>query len=640
MIHEMTCIMCFIDDLIIVLFHIGVNKLADLVGVTLGPKGRNVVLESKYGSPKIVNDGVTVAKEVELEDPVKNIGAKLVRQTAANTNDLAGGGITTSVVLAQGLIAEGVKVVTAGANSAQITQSIKKTTKALVAELKLITREVEDSKLADIVAVSAGNNYEVEQMIAKAMSKVGRKGFVTLEEGNSSGNCLYVIEGMQFDRGYISPYFFIDSEKMTVEFENFTSCWQEDHKHKGSHRHLEEAIRGGYPILIIDEDIEIEALATLFVNKLRWALKIAALKAIRFRECKSQYLNDIIILTGALIFIGCFLMGFMFLYGSHDRKMRQGEISNDDDCLNKSCFNNGDLKLEKMGTDDIIVGVGIAGVALAYTLGKDGRRVHVIERDLTEPDRIVRKLLQPGGYLKLLVPGLEDCVDEIDAQRVLGYAFFKDGKNAKLSYPLEKFDYDISERSFHNGRFIQQLYIMELLNFLVSFYLQCTIGTPGILLHLGKVGAQTETELKEKKLRVKDALNATKVAVEERIVVGGGCTLLRLAAKVDAIKLTLDNDEHKVGANIVKKALSYPLKLIAKNTGGSGSIVMEKVLSSDNFKYNHNAASGKYEDLMAIGIIDPTKVNYILKLLVLSTAALVIMLLFVLDMHFYYLLSH
>ncbi|KAF6142153.1 hypothetical protein GIB67_037071 [Kingdonia uniflora] len=309
--------------------------------------------------------------------------------------------------------------------------------------------------MSDVAAVSAGNNYEARQMIAKSMSKVGRKGVVTLEEGKSSENNLYVVEGMQFDHGYISPYFVTDSEKMTIEFEK---C------------------------------------------------KIAALKAPGFGERKIQYLDDIAILTGgtvireevglsldkaekevlghaakvvptkevttmvgngstqdvvnksfsdpkpyrALILIVCSLMGFMFLYGSHDRKMRKGEITNDDDCLNKSYFNNGDLKLEKMGTDDIIVGVGVVGVALAHTLGKDGRRVHEIERDWAEPDRIVGELLQPG-----------DCVDEIDAQRVLGYALFKDGKNAKLSYPLEKFDYDVSGRSFHNGCFIQRIVQLE-----------------------------------------------------------------------------------------------------------------------------------------------------------------------------------
>ncbi|KAL8484315.1 hypothetical protein ACS0TY_026845 [Phlomoides rotata] len=281
----------------------GVNKLADLVGVTLGPKGRNVVLESKYGAPKIVNDGVTVAREVELEDPVENIGAKLVRQAAAKTNDLAGDGTTTSVVLAQGLIAEGVKVVAAGANPVLITRGIEKTTKALVAELKAISKDVEDSELADVAAVSAGNNYEVGNMIAEALSKVGRKGVVTLEEGRSAENSLYVVEGMQFDRGYSSPYFVTDSEKMTVEYEN-CKLLLVDKKITNARDLigvLEDAIRGSYPVLIIAEDIEQEALGTLVVNKLRGALKVAALKAPGFGERKSQYLDDIAILTGGTV---------------------------------------------------------------------------------------------------------------------------------------------------------------------------------------------------------------------------------------------------------------------------------------------------------------------------------------------------
>ncbi|KAF6170761.1 hypothetical protein GIB67_015713 [Kingdonia uniflora] len=400
--------------------------------------------------------------------------------------------------------------------------------------------------------------------------------------------------------------------------------------------------------------------------------------------------------------------------------MRQKEITNDDDYLNKSCFNNGDLKLEKMGIDDIIVG---AGATLTHTLGKDGHRVHAIERDLTEVDRIVIELLQPGGYLKLIVLGIEDCVDEIDSQRVLGYALFKDGKNAKLSYPWEKFVFDVSGRIFHNGHFIQRIVWLE--QGTVTYLLEengtikgvqyknkageeikayapltivdipsCFVGLilencelpfpshghvigdpspilfypinsteapphfydsfiatidkgririmqnrsmsadphpiPGALL-MGDafnmhhpliggcmtvalsdivVGAQTDTELKEKKLRIEDTLNATKVVAKEGIVVGGGYTLLRLAAKVHAVKLTLDNDEQKVETYIVKRPLSYPRKLIAKNASDSGSVVMEKVLSSDNFKYGYNATTGKYEDLMTTGIIDPTKIYW------------------------------
>ncbi|CAI0384296.1 unnamed protein product [Linum tenue] len=447
----------------------GVNKLADLVGVTLGPKGRNVVLESKYGSPKIVNDGVTVAKEVELEDPVENIGAKLVRQAAAKTNDLAGDGTTTSVVLAQGLIAEGVKVVAAGANPVLITRGIEKTTRALVKELKLISKEV------------------------------------TWIEGKSAENNLYVVEGMQFDRGYISPYFVTDSEKMSVEFDN-CKLLLVDKKISNARdlvNVLEDAIRSGFPIVIVAEDIEQEALATLVVNKLRGALKIAALKAPGFGERKSQYLDDIAILTGGTVI--------------------REEVG---------------LSLDKVGRE-------VLGTASKIVLTKD---TTTIVGDGSTQEAVNKRVAQ--------IKNLIEAADQ--------------------DYEREKLNERIAKLS----------------------------GGVAVI----QVGAQTETELKEKKLRVEDALNATKAAVEEGIVVGGGCTLLRLASKVDAIKESLENDEEKVGADIVKRALSYPLKLIAKNAGVNGSVVSEKVLSSDNPKYGYNAATGKYEDLMAAGIIDPTKV--------------------------------
>jgi chaperonin GroEL len=483
----------------------GVDKLADLVGVTLGPKGRNVVLESKYGSPKIVNDGVTVAKEVELEDPVENIGAKLVRQAAAKTNDLAGDGTTTSVVLAQGLIAEGVKVVAAGANPVQITRGIEKTVAALVKELKKLSKEVEDSELADVAAVSAGNNPEVGQMIAEAMSKVGRRGVVTLEEGKSSENSLYVVEGMQFDRGYISPYFVTDPEKMSVEYDNCRLLLVD--KKIVTARDmigiLEESIRGGFPLLIIAEDIEQEALSTLVVNKLRGSLKVAALKAPGFGERKSQYLDDIAILTNATVI--------------------RDETG---------------LALDKVGTE-------VLGTAAKVVLTKDAT---TIVGDGSTQDAVSRRVNQIRNLIEI----------------------------AEQEYEKEKLNERIAKLS----------------------------GGVAII----QVGAQTETELKEKKLRVEDALNATKAAVEEGIVVGGGCTLLRLASKVSAIVSTLDNDEQRVGAEIVRRALCYPLKLIAKNAGVNGSVVVEKVLANSNPSFGYNAATGVYEDLMAAGIIDPTKV--------------------------------
>ncbi|KAI3794854.1 hypothetical protein L1987_37494 [Smallanthus sonchifolius] len=485
--------------------QIGVNKLADLVGVTLGPKGRNVVLESKYGAPKIVNDGVTVAKEVELEDPVENIGAKLVRQAAAKTNDLAGDGTTTSVVLAQGLITEGVKVVAAGANPVLITRGIEKTTKALVAELKAISKEVEDSELVDVAAVSAGNNYEVGNMIAEALSKVGRKGVVTLEEGKSAENSLYVVEGMQFERGYISPYFVTDSEKMVAEYEN-CKLLLVDKKVTNARdliSVLEDAIKNGYPILIIAEDIEQEALATLVVNKLRGSLKIAALKAPGFGERKSQYLDDIAILTGGTVI--------------------RDEVG---------------ITLDKADSS-------VLGHAAKVVLSKD---YTTIVGDGSSQEAVEKRVAQIRNLIEI----------------------------ADQDYEKEKLNERIAKLS----------------------------GGVAVI----QVGAQTETELKEKKLRVEDALNATKAAVDEGIVVGGGCTLLRLASKVDAIKETLDNEEEKVGADIVKRALSYPLKLIAKNAGVNGSVVSEKVLANDNARFGYNAATDKYEDLMSAGIIDPTKV--------------------------------
>ncbi|KAJ7544784.1 hypothetical protein O6H91_09G093000 [Diphasiastrum complanatum] len=484
----------------------GVNKLADLVGVTLGPKGRNVVLESKYGSPRIVNDGVTVAKEVELEDPVENIGAKLVRQAASKTNDLAGDGTTTSIVLAQGLIAEGVKVVAAGANPIQITRGIEKTIKALVKELKCLSKEVEDSELANVAAVSAGNNEEVGKMIAEALSKVGRKGVVTLEEGKSAENSLIVVKGMQFDRGYISPYFVTDTEKMAVEYTGYIITI------------LEDAIRGGYPLLIVAEDIEQEALATLVFNRLRGNLKVAAIKAPGFGERKSQYLDDIAILTGGTVV--------------------RDEVG---------------LSLDKVGRE-------VLGTAAKVELTKDST---TIVGDGSSQEAVNNRVAQIRNMIEA----------------------------AEQDYEKEKLNERIAKLS----------------------------GGVAII----QVGAQTETELKEKKLHVEDALNATKAAVEEGIVVGGGSTLLRLASKVDAIKATeelffmgcgpmwvifLDNYLDTVGADIVKRALSYPLKLIAKNAGVNGSVVVEKVLASDNPNFGYNAATGVYEDLLVAGIIDPAKV--------------------------------
>ncbi|KAK9815213.1 hypothetical protein WJX72_000058 [[Myrmecia] bisecta] len=483
----------------------GVDKLASVVGVTLGPKGRNVVLESKYGSPRIVNDGVTVAREVELEDPVENIGAKLVRQAAAKTNDTAGDGTTTATILSAAIIAEGMKIVAAGTNPVQLTRGILKTVAALVKELSALSKNVTDEELASVATVSAGGNEVVGQLISDAMARVGRSGVVTMEESRTAEDHLYVVEGMQFDRGYISPYFVTDPERMVAEYDNCRLLLVD--KKISTARDivqvLEAAIRGGYPLLIMAEDIEQEALATLVVNKLRGNLKVIAVKAPGFGERKSSYLEDIAILTGAQVV--------------------KDELG---------------LSLDKVGEE-------VLGKAAKINISKES--CTIVGDGSTESD------------VKARVKQIKNMVDM-----------------AEQDYEREKLNERIARLS----------------------------GGVAII----QVGAQTETELKEKKLRVEDALNATKAAVEEGIVVGGGCTLLKLAQKVDEIKNSLENDEQKVGADIVKRALGYPLKLIANNAGVNGSVVMQKVMDQENKNMGYNAATDTYEDLMEAGIIDPTKV--------------------------------
>ena len=483
----------------------GVDKLAHVVGVTLGPKGRNVVLESKYGSPKIVNDGVTVAKEVELADPVENTGARLVRQAAQKTNDLAGDGTTTATVLSAAMITEGMKIVMAGTNPVQLTRGMETTVAKLIDVLKDLSKEVSDEELANVASVSAGGNMEVGNMISDAMAKVGRKGVITLEEARSVDNNLVVVEGMQFERGYISPYFVTDSERMTCSYDN-CKLLLVDKKVKSARDMiviLEEAIKQGFPLLIIAEDIEQEALATLVVNKLRGALKICALKAPGFGERKSQYLEDIAILTGATVV--------------------KDELG---------------LSLDKVGTE-------VLGNAARIELGKESCTI------------------VGDGSTNLEVEARVKQINRLT-------------EAAEADYEKEK----LQERAARLS------------------------GGVAII----QVGAQTETELKEKKLRVEDALNATKAAVEEGIVIGGGCTLLKLAAAVDEIKADLPNEEQKLGADIIQRALKYPMRLIAANAGDNGSVVVERVTSNENPDFGYNAATGNFEDLMENGIIDPTKV--------------------------------
>eukprot|EP00891_Asterochloris_glomerata_P007952 jgi/Astpho2/7952/Aster-06551 len=483
----------------------GVDKLASVVGVTLGPKGRNVVLESKYGSPRIVNDGVTVAKEVDLEDPVENIGAKLVRQAASKTNDTAGDGTTTATILSAAIIAEGMKIVAAGTNPVQLTRGIEKTVTALVKELQGLSTDVSDADLANVATVSAGGDETVGKLISDAMARVGRQGVVTMEESRTAEDHLHVVEGMQFDRGYISPYFVTDPERMVAEYEQCRLLLVD--KKISTARDfiniLEGALRAGYPIMIMAEDIEQEPLATLVVNKLRGALKVIAVKAPGFGERKSSYLEDIAILTGAQVV--------------------KEELG---------------LQLDKVGEEVLGLAAKVVVSKEATTIVGDGSSEQAVQARIKQ----IRNM----------------------------------AAETEQEYEKEKLQERIARLS----------------------------GGVAVI----QVGAQTETELKDKKLRVEDALNATKAAVEEGIVIGGGCTLLKLAAKVDAIRDSLANDEQKVGADIVKRALGYPLKLIANNAGVNGSVVMQKVLDSGDDRLGYNAAIDKYEDLMKAGIIDPTKV--------------------------------
>ncbi|KAE8772347.1 RuBisCO large subunit-binding protein subunit beta, chloroplastic [Hordeum vulgare] len=483
----------------------GVDLVARLVGVTLGPKGRNVVLANKYGPPKIVNDGETVLKEIELEDPLENLGVKLVRQAGARTNDIAGDGCTTSIILAQGLIAEGMKVLAAGMNPVQIARGIGRTADALVSELKLMSREIEDHEIAHVAAVSAGNDYAVGNMISDAFKRVGREGMVRIENGRSTVNSLEVVEGMQFERGYLSPFFVTNHANMSAEYTDCKILLVD--KIISDPRELLKvcfsAVKEDFPLLIIAEDVEEEALATLTRNKLSGMIKVAAIKAPSFGEQKTQCLEDIAIITG-------------------------GTVVSDD---------------------------------MGYTLAEAGKEF------LGSASKVVVKkdstlIVTDGSTLH----AVEKRVAQIKGQV----------ENSKERYQKKILGERIARLS----------------------------GAIAII----QIGAQTVIEMKDKKLRIEDALNATMAAIEEGVVVGGGCSLLRLSQKIEMIKESLDNLEQKIGADIFKHALTYPTTLIANNAGMSGKFVIEKVLSNDNASYGYNAANGCYEDLMASGILDPTKV--------------------------------
>ena len=480
----------------------GVNQLADAVKVTLGPKGRNVVLDKKFGSPTITKDGVTVAKEIELKDPLANMGAQMVREVASKTSDLAGDGTTTATVLAQAIYREGVKHVVAGANPMSLKRGIEKAVQAVVESLKKQKKDVSDNTMiAQVGTISANNDPEIGKIIAEAMAKVGKDGVITVEEAKTLETSLEVVEGMQFDRGYLSPYFVTDPERMEVVLENPVILIHE--KKISSMKDLlpvlEQVARMGRPLVIIAEDVEGEALATLVVNKLRGTLQAAAVKAPGFGDRRKAMLEDIAVLTGG-----------------------------------KAITEDLGIKIENIKVDDL-------GKAKKVTINKD---------DTT--------IVEGAGNKK----DIEGRVRQIRAQV----------EETTSDYDREK----LQER------------------------LAKLVGGVAVI----KVGAATETEMKEKKARVEDAMHATKAAVEEGIVPGGGVALIRAAKALEGMKL--EGDE-QLGVQIIRRALEEPLRWIAANAGKEGSIIVSQVREKEG-AWGYNAQNDKFEDLIAAGVIDPTKV--------------------------------
>jgi len=480
----------------------GVNTLADAVKVTLGPKGRNVVIEKSYGSPVVTKDGVTVAKEIELFDKFENMGAQMVREVASKTSDKAGDGTTTATVLAQSLYVNGLKLVEAGHNPMDLKRGIEAAVTAIVAEIKKLSTPTKDkAHIAQVGTISANGDTEIGNMLADAMEKVGKEGVITVEEAKGMESELEVVEGMQFDRGYLSPYFVTDAEKMTAVLENPAILITE--KKVSSMQDilplLEQVAREGRPLLILAEDVEGEALATLVVNKLRGLLKVCAVKAPGFGDRRKEMLKDIAVLTG-------------------------GNVASDD--LG--------IKLDSLTLKDL-------GTAKRVTIDKDNTTI-----------------VDGAGNAKDIKGRVESVRKQIE--------------NTTSDYDREK----LQER------------------------LAKLAGGVAVV----KVGAHTETEMKEKKARVEDALHATRAAVEEGIVPGGGVTLIRAAAVLDTLKVT---DEQKSGVNLVRRAIEEPLRQIAKNAGAEGSVVVEKVRSGKG-GFGFNAQTDQYEDLVKAGVIDPAKV--------------------------------
>jgi chaperonin GroEL len=483
----------------------GVNILADAVKVTLGPKGRNVVIEKSFGAPNVTKDGVTVAKEIELSDKFENMGAQMVREVASKTNDDAGDGTTTATVLAQAIYREGAKIVAAGHNPMEIKRGIDKAVTAVVGELKKIAKPIKDQKeVAQVGAISANNDPEIGKLLAEAMEKVGKEGVITVEEAKTAETTLDVVEGMQFDRGYLSPYFVTNSEKMEA---NLDSPYILIYEKKISSMKdllpvLEKVVQRSKPLVIIAEEVEGEALATLVVNKLRGTLQVAAVKAPGFGDRRKEMLQDIATLTG-------------------------GRVISED--LGH--------KLEATRLEDL-------GTAKKITIDKDNTTI-------------------------------------VDGA----------GKKADVDARVKTIRAQIDETSSDYDREKLQERLAKL------------VGGVAVI----NVGAATEVEMKEKKARVEDALNATRAAVEEGIVPGGGTALLRGAKALETMKGATPGEQ--AGLNIVRRALEEPLRQIAGNAGYEGSIVVDKVVNNTTPAWGFNALTEKYEDLIAAGVIDPAKVS-------------------------------
>jgi chaperonin GroEL len=492
----------------------GVNQLADAVKITLGPKGRNVVLGKAYGSPTITKDGVTVAKEIDLKDSLENMGAQMVREVASRTSDVAGDGTTTATVLAQAIYREGVKTVAAGVNPMALKRGIDKAVERATAAIKKLSKPVAGDMIAQVGTISANGDAAIGELIAEAMAKVGKDGVITVEDAKTMETELEFVEGMQFDRGYLSPYFITNPEKMEAVLENPVILLSE--KKIAAMRDLlpilEQVAKLGKPILIIAEDVDGEALATLVVNKLRGTINVAAVKAPGFGDRRKAMLEDIAVLTG-------------------------GKVISED--LG--------IKLENVKIEDL-------GRAKKVTINKD--------------DTIII-----------------DGAGDIDALRSRVKTLKTQIEDTSSDYDREK----LQER------------------------LAKLVGGVAVI----RVGAATETELKEKKARVEDAMNATRAAVEEGIVAGGGVALIRAAKALDKFKTfetnedgeTTGDEDEQVGVNIIRRALEEPLRQIVQNAGKEGAVIVEKVRANKDPNFGYNAATETFEDLVAAGIIDPAKVT-------------------------------